>query len=87
MDRAYGAPAGIWTRVRDFLPPFWRREAAILDRTILPELGILRVGYHEQLWFNKNSDSEETIAPPAEAQLGPKSAHGYPQRQADLFWK
>jgi len=39
----FGAPAGIWTRVRGYLPVFWRREAAIhgpfmkFDRTILPE--------------------------------------------------
>ena len=44
-----------------FEPGSVTREATILDRTILPELGILRVGYHEQLWFNKNSDSEETL--------------------------
>ena len=61
-----------------FEPGSVTREATILDRTILPELGILRVGYHEQLWFNKNSDSREKVALPAEAQLDPKSAHGYP---------
>ena len=67
-----------------FEPGSATREAAILDRTILPELGILRVGYHEHLWFNKNSDSEETIAPPAEAQLDPKDAHGYPHKRQTL---
>jgi hypothetical protein len=30
-----------------FEPGSTAREAVILDRTILPELGILRVGYHE----------------------------------------
>ena len=61
-----------------FEPGSATREAAILDRTILPELGILRIGYHERLLFNKNIDSKGTIGLPAEAQSDTVS-HGYPQ--------
>ena len=56
----FGAPAGIRTRVRGFLS-LLRREAAILDRTILPEPPQFKTKMFSsfKLWFLKRKNEDK----------------------------